>query len=89
MNPGIKVTLVGTASNLILSIIKFIGGIIGNSAAMVADAVHSISDLLTDLIVLITFKIGQKPKDDDTLMVTEKRKVLEQQLLDFLLFQPG
>ena len=65
MNPGIKVTLVGTASNLILSIIKFIGGIIGNSAAMVADAVHSISDLLTDLIVLITLKIGQKPKDDD------------------------
>ena len=65
MNPGIKVTLVGTVSNLILSIIKFIGGIIGNSAAMIADAVHSLSDLLTDIIVLITLKIGQKPKDDD------------------------
>ena len=65
MNPGIKVTLVGTASNLILSIIKFIGGIIGNSAAMVADAVHSVSDLLTDVIVLITLKVGQKPKDDN------------------------
>ena len=65
MNPGIKVTLVGTASNLLLSIIKLIGGIIGNSAALVADAVHSISDLLTDVIVLITLKIGQKPKDDD------------------------
>ncbi|SVD67513.1 uncharacterized protein METZ01_LOCUS420367, partial [marine metagenome] len=39
MNPGIKVTLVGTASNLILSVIKLIGGIIGNSAALVADAV--------------------------------------------------
>ena len=65
MNPGIKVTLVGTASNLILSVIKLIGGIIGNSAALVADAVHSISDLLTDAIVLITLKIGQKPKDDN------------------------
>jgi len=65
MNPGIKVTLVGTASNLLLSIIKLIGGIIGNSAALVADAVHSISDLLTDVIVLITLKIGQKPKDDN------------------------
>ena len=65
MNPGIKVTLVGTASNFLLSIIKLIGGIIGNSAALVADAVHSISDLLTDVIVLITLKIGQKPKDDD------------------------
>jgi len=38
MNPGTKVTLIGTAANLILSIIKFVGGIIGNSAAMVADA---------------------------------------------------
>ena len=56
MNPGIKVTLIGTAANLILSIIKLIGGIIGNSAAMVADAVHSISDLLTDAIVLIMLK---------------------------------
>jgi cation diffusion facilitator family transporter len=65
MNSGIKVTLVGIASNLVLSIIKFIGGVIGNSAAMIADAVHSLSDLLTDLIVLITIKIGQKPKDDN------------------------
>jgi len=59
MNPGTKVTLIGTAANLILSIIKFVGGIIGNSAAMVADAVHSVSDLLTDVIVLITLKVGQ------------------------------
>ena len=57
MNSGIKVTLVGIASNLALSIIKFIGGIIGNSSAMVADAVHSLSDLLTDVVVLITIKI--------------------------------
>jgi len=63
MNPGTKVTLIGTAANLILSIIKFVGGIIGNSAAMVADAVHSVSDLLTDVIVLIMLKVGQKPKD--------------------------
>ena len=65
MNPGTKVTLIGTAANLILSIIKFVGGIIGNSAAMVADAVHSVSDLLTDVIVLIMLKVGQKPKDDN------------------------
>ncbi|SVC81682.1 uncharacterized protein METZ01_LOCUS334536, partial [marine metagenome] len=52
MNPVIKATLVGTVVNLALSIIKFIGGIVGNSAAMVADAIHSVSDLLTDAIVL-------------------------------------
>lgn len=65
MSPGIKATLVGAAANLALVIIKFIGGIVGNSAAMVADAVHSVSDLLTDAIVLFTHKIGQKPRDED------------------------
>jgi len=63
--PGVKATLVGVAANLTLSVVKFIGGIVGNSAAMVADAVHSFSDLLTDAIVLVTHKIGQKPKDED------------------------
>ena len=89
MNPGIKVTLIGTAANLILSIIKFVGGIIGNSAALVADAVHSVSDLFTDVIVLIMLKVGQKPKMKITPMVTEKQKPLEQQLLDYSLFQLG
>ncbi len=44
VNPGLKVTLVGAASNILLSVIKFIGGILGNSTAMMADAVHSLSD---------------------------------------------
>ena len=65
MNPVIKATLVGTVVNLALSIIKFIGGIVGNSAAMVADAIHSVSDLLTDAIVLFTHKISRKPKDEE------------------------
>jgi len=65
MNPGTKVTIIGILSNIILSVIKLIGGIVGNSAAMVADAVHSFSDLLTDAIVLVTHKISQIPKDED------------------------
>ena len=65
MNPGTKVTIIGILSNIILSVIKLIGGIVGNSAAMVADAVHSFSDLLTDVIVLVTHKISQIPKDED------------------------
>ncbi len=65
MNPGVKATLVGAAANLSLCVVKFIGGIIGNSTAMVADAIHSVSDLLTDAIVLFTHRIGQKPKDED------------------------
>ena len=65
MGPGFKVTLVGAGSNLFLSSIKFIGGILGNSTAMIADAFHSLSDLLTDGVVLLTHKIGQIPKDED------------------------
>ncbi|MDP6736477.1 MAG: cation diffusion facilitator family transporter [Nitrospinaceae bacterium] len=65
MNPGIKATLVGAAANFFLAIIKFFGGVVGNSTAMVADAVHSISDLMTDAIVLFTYKVGQKPRDAD------------------------
>lgn len=65
LNPGIKATLVGAAANLFLAVIKFVGGIVGNSTALVADAVHSLSDLLTDGVVLFTHKIGSIPRDED------------------------
>ena len=58
-----KVTLVGGAINVILLFFKFIAGILGHSAAMVADAVHSLSDFVTDLIVLIFIHISGKPQD--------------------------
>jgi cation diffusion facilitator family transporter len=58
-----KVTLVGGAVNVILLLFKFAAGIIGHSAAMVADAVHSLSDFLTDIIVLLFVHISSKPKD--------------------------
>ena len=60
-----KVTLVGSAGNLALLIFKFVAGILAGSAAMVADAVHSLSDFLTDLIVLVFVRIGAKPQDAD------------------------
>ena len=60
-----RVTLVGFAVNLLLSIAKLAAGILGRSAAMVADAVHSISDFATDFIVLFFVRISAKPKDRD------------------------
>ncbi len=60
-----KATLVGTATNTMLIILKFAAGIVGKSAAMTADAVHSLSDLVTDIIVLVFVKISGKPKDAD------------------------
>ncbi len=59
-----KVTLVGTAVNVVLVVIKFVAGIVGHSSAMVADAVHSLSDFVTDVIVLIFVRISGKPRDE-------------------------
>ena len=58
-----KVTLVGGAVNVFLVAFKFIAGIMGNSAAMIADAVHSLSDFITDIIVLAFVRISGKPQD--------------------------
>ena len=58
-----KVTLVGSAANVLLTVFKFMAGIVGHSAAMTADAVHSLSDLLTDAIVLVFVRISGKPED--------------------------
>ena len=58
-----KVTLIGGAVNVVLLLFKFVAGIVGHSAAMVADAVHSLSDFVTDIIVIVFVRISGKPKD--------------------------
>ena len=58
-----KVTLVGSAGNVALLTFKFIAGILGNSSAMIADAIHSLSDFVTDLLVLAFVSISAKPQD--------------------------
>ena len=58
-----KVTLVGGAVNVVLLVFKFVAGILGHSAAMVADAVHSLSDFVTDVVVIAFVHISGKPKD--------------------------
>ncbi len=64
-NPGFQVTLVGALVNILLAAIKFVAGSLGKSSAMMADAFHSLSDLLTDFVVIFTHRIGQIPKDAD------------------------
>ncbi|MEA3231700.1 MAG: cation diffusion facilitator family transporter [Thermodesulfobacteriota bacterium] len=59
-----SITLVGVCVNILLIGIKFIAGIIGNSHALIADAVHSVSDLFTDAVVFFGIKGGRKPPDD-------------------------
>lgn len=57
-------TLVGSAGNMLLLAFKFVAGIVGNSSAMIADAIHSLSDFITDLFVLLFVKISAKPQDE-------------------------
>jgi len=60
-----KVTLVGSAGNVALLAFKFIAGVMGHSSAMIADAVHSLSDFITDVIVLAFVHVSAKPQDKD------------------------
>jgi cation diffusion facilitator family transporter len=59
-----RVTLVGSVGNVLLTIVKFIAGVLGHSSAMVADAVHSLSDLVTDAVVLVFVGISARPQDE-------------------------
>ena len=58
-----RVTLAGSIVNALLLILKFVAGIIGHSAAMIADAVHSLSDFITDIVVIAFVRLSSKPAD--------------------------
>lgn len=58
-----KVTLVGSVGNVALLTFKFIAGVLGHSSAMIADAIHSLSDFITDVVVLVFVSISAKPQD--------------------------
>lgn len=59
-----KVTIIGSITNVLLLILKFAAGFYGRSAAMIADAVHSLSDFITDIIVILFVSLSNKPADD-------------------------
>ena len=56
-------TIIGSIVNIVLVGFKFFAGFVGNSAAMIADAAHSLSDLVTDVIIIVFVRISNKPKD--------------------------
>ena len=60
-----RVTVLGSVINVLLVALKFAFGILGRSSAMIADAVHSLSDLVTDVIVIVFVKLSNKPQDSD------------------------
>ena len=61
---GQRVTWVGAIINALLIVFKFFAGIFGQSQALIADAVHSVSDLFTDVVVLFGLRMGRKAPDE-------------------------
>lgn len=57
--------MIGSVVNLLLVGLKAVAGVAGHSAAMVSDAVHSLSDFVTDIIVLIFVRVSARPQDED------------------------
>ncbi|TVQ09017.1 MAG: cation transporter [Bacteroidetes bacterium] len=58
-----KVIWIGFVANLILTVLKILAGIFGRSSAMIADGVHSVSDFATDLVVVGSLSVSQRPRD--------------------------
>lgn len=84
-----QTTLVGSVANLLLVVFKFIAGIVGHSAAMIADAVHSLSDFITDIIVVIFVAISGKPEDEDHDYGHGKYETLATAVIGIILFFVG
>lgn len=85
----LKVTLVGSIVNALLLTGKFLAGILGHSAAMIADAVHSLSDFVTDIIVMLFVRISGKPSDKDHEYGHGKFETLATAIIGILLFGVG
>lgn len=84
-----NVTLIGSVVNLILTVGKVIAGVVGHSSAMIADGVHSLSDLATDVIVIVFVKIAGKEKDETHQYGHGKFETFATMIISFALFIVG
>ena len=84
-----KITLWGSFVNLLLLVFKFVAGFVGNSAAMIADAVHSLSDFITDIIVILFVRVSSMPKDENHHYGHGKYETLATAIIGMVLFAVG
>lgn len=84
-----RVTYVGATVNVFLSLFKLAAGILGHSAAMVADAIHSISDFVTDITVVVFVKMASKPSDEEHDFGHGKFETLSSIIIGVILFLVG
>ena len=84
-----KITIVGAVLNCLLLIFKFIAGVVGNSTAMIADAVHTLSDFVTDFVILIFVRIANQPKDKNHRYGHGKFETFATLIIGFILLLVG
>ncbi|NLC50642.1 MAG: cation transporter [Bacteroidales bacterium] len=84
-----NVTLIGSVGNLLLTVGKIIAGVVGKSSAMIADGVHSLSDLVTDIIVIVFIKTSAKERDEDHRYGHGKFETFATMLISFALLIVG
>lgn len=82
----IKVSNMTIIGNILLSIFKFIAGIFGHSKAMISDAIHSLSDVISTIIVIVGVKIASKKSDEEHQYGHEKFECIAALLLSYMLF---
>ena len=88
-NECIKVSIITLIINSILSIFKLISGIIGRSSAMIIDSIHSISDVISTIIVIIGIKLSNKKSDKGHQYGHERFENVASIILSFLLLITG
>lgn len=86
---ALRVTRIGLAGNTLLIIIKFAGGLIGKSSAVIADAVHSFADFATDIIVILGLKLADRPADKTHRYGHGKFETLASLILGIILMATG
>ena len=86
---GLKVTALGATVNLLLVIFKFAVGVSGGSRALVADAAHSLSDLVSDIVVAWGLIVGSRPSDEDHHYGHAKVELLAEMILGAILIAGG
>ncbi len=84
-----KASLFSIIGNIFLSLFKLLSGIIGHSHAMISDSIHSISDVLSTVVVMIGFKMSSKDIDDEHPYGHERFECIASLILAFMLFGVG
>jgi len=84
-----KWAVIGVVGNIILTILKVFAGVVGGSSAMVADAIHSASDIIASAVVYVSLKIAKKPADEEHPFGHGKAEAISASIVGLMLIAAG